>query len=428
MNSSKDDIYNRELNTIIRFSYLINSSLKIETVLDNAMKCAEEFINAEASTIYERDEEKNDLFIRLARGEKKDPMKDIRIKIGEGIAGHVVETGIPMVINDIQKERRFNNRFDQLTGFKTRNLVCVPLILRGKTTGAIQVLNKKTGEYFNEYDMEILNSLSMQIAVAIENASLYERLEQKFELTARDLKNAEEKLIRTERIAAMGHLVNAVAHEVRNPVMVIGGFARRLKNKHANDTEVSRYSDIILGETLRLERLVKQVHRLAEVQTADLKPESIVPVIEKTIETYGPPAKKEGIEIELSVEKNLPVINIDASQLFTAFSNLFENALESMSADGKLTFSVRTEKNYIVIDIKDTGSGIEDDEIDSVYDPFVTSKTTGVGLGLTMVNQIINNHRGEIEIKSRKGEGTDIRIKLPVAYPEYLKKNRLKNL
>ena len=153
MPDCNDDIYYRELNTVLKFSSLINSSLKIETVLDNAMKCAEEFIGAEASTIYEIDEEKKDLFIRLARGEKKDPIKNIRIKIGAGIAGHVVETGLPMVINDVYKEKRFNSRFDQLTGFKTKSMICVPLVLHGKAAGAIQVLNKKAGKYFNEYDM-----------------------------------------------------------------------------------------------------------------------------------------------------------------------------------------------------------------------------------------------------------------------------------
>ncbi len=414
MSDCKDDVYYRELNTILKFSSLINSSLKIETVLDNAMKCAEEFINAEASTIYERDDEKNDLFIRLARGEKKDPMKDIRIKIGDGIAGHVVETGSPMVINDVHKEKRFNNRFDQLTGFKTRNLICVPLIIRGKPTGAIQVLNKKTGEHFNEYDMEILNSLSIQIAIAIENARLYERLEQKFELAAQDLKNAEEKLIQAERIAAMGHLVNGVAHEIRNPVMVIGGFARRLKNSHRDDPEVSRYSEIILGETARLERLVKQVHRLAEVQTADLAPGSLLPVIEKIIKTYEPLAENQNVVFQVSIEKNIPVINMDEPQLFTAFSNLFENALESMNTGGQLTLSIKKEETHINIDISDTGSGIEDDELNFIYDPFVTSKTSGVGLGLTMVHQIIMNHGGEIMINSRKNEGTGIKVRLPV--------------
>jgi len=414
-NECDDNIYYRELSTILKFSTLINSSLKIESVLDNAMKCAEEFINAEASTIYERDDEKrNELFIRLARGEKKVPVKKIRLKVGEGIAGHVVQTGKPMVIHDVHKEKRFSEKFDNLTGFKTRSLICVPLILRGKTTGAIQVLNKKTEGRFNEQDLEILTSLSQQIAVAIENARLYQRLEEKFQMTARELKYAQEKLIRTERIAAMGNLVNGIAHEIRNPIMVIGGFTSRIKEKSKNRPEFIKYSDIILGETARLERLVKQVHKLAEVQLADLQPGNILSILDKTIQTFKSLAKEKNIEIVLNVENGFPLVNLDEPQMIAALSNIFENALESMSSGGCLSLIAELMENMIVITISDTGSGIAENELESVYDPFVTSKTIGAGLGLTMVHQIISNHNGEINISSIPVKGTNVQIKLPV--------------
>jgi putative methionine-R-sulfoxide reductase with GAF domain len=130
---SKENKYSRELNTVLKFSALINSSLKIESVLNNAMKYAEEFINAEASSIFELDDENNELFIRLARGEKKEPIKNIRLKLGEGIAGWVVQSGRPIVVHDVQKEKKFSDKYDKLTGFKTRSLICVPLILRGAT-------------------------------------------------------------------------------------------------------------------------------------------------------------------------------------------------------------------------------------------------------------------------------------------------------
>ncbi len=414
MADSKEDVYHRELHTLLKFSTLINSSLKIETVLDNAMNCAEEFINAEASTIYEKDEEKKDLFIRLARGEKKDPIKDVRVKLGDGIAGHVVETGKPMVINDVTKEKRFSNRLDLLTGFRTRSLICVPLFIRGKAIGAIQVLNKKTGEYFNEGDMEILTSLSQLIAVAIENARLYERLEHDYELTSQDLKTARERLIRTERAAAMGQLVNSVAHEIRNPVMVIGGFAKRLKTRFMHDPEAYNYTEIILNETARLERLVKQVGRLAEVQGAELKKGSIIPVIDRILKAFKTTAEKQGVIIRASIDKAIPDIDLDESQIYTALTNIFENSLESMMDGGELSLTVKIIENHVMIEVTDTGTGIGDDEIANLYNPFVTSKKTGAGLGLTMVQQIVMNHCGEISVKSRKNQGTNIEIMLPV--------------
>ena len=133
-------------------------------------------------------------------------------------------------INQISKLIfEFSRKFDRITGFHTRSMICVPLNLRGKTIGALQVLNKKSGDLFTQIDVELLTTMSRQIAVALENAKLYRRLEKRVELNTQELKTAHDKLIRSERLVAMSHLVQGVAHEIRNPVTTIGGFARRIK-------------------------------------------------------------------------------------------------------------------------------------------------------------------------------------------------------
>jgi two-component system sensor histidine kinase HydH len=420
MESAPKNLYNRELHTLLNFSALINSSLKIESVLNNAMKWAEEFMDAEASSIYELDETKDELFIRLARGEKKDPVKGIRLKVGEGIAGWVVHSGQPMVVPDASKEIKFSPKYDKITGFNTRSLICVPLTLKGKIMGAIQVLNKRSKEPFNNADLEILTIMSHQIAVAMENAKLYNRLEEKFELTAKELKLAQDELIRTERLAAMGNLVNGVAHEIRNPIMVIGGFAQRIKNLCDGNIEILEYSDIILTESARLERLVKKVRELADVQSAYLYPANLVPVIDQILNNFSSLAEKQNVKISTSLEKDLPLINMDPSQIGIALSNILENALESMPDKGTLELTVTRENDdSIIMIIKDTGSGIDPEEMKSIYDPFVTSKTKGVGLGLTMVYQIISNHHGEIKITSNESKGTTVTIVLPLTHDRY---------
>jgi two-component system sensor histidine kinase HydH len=420
MESAPKNLYNRELHTLLNFSALINSSLKIESVLNNAMKWAEEFMDAEASSIYELDETKDELFIRLARGEKKDPVKGIRLKVGEGIAGWVVHSGQPMVVPDASKEIKFSPKYDKITGFNTRSLICVPLTLKGKIMGAIQVLNKRSKEPFNNADLEILTIMSHQIAVAMENAKLYNRLEEKFELTAKELKLAQDELIRTERLAAMGNLVNGVAHEIRNPIMVIGGFAQRIKNLCDGNIEILEYSDIILTESARLERLVKKVRELADVQSAYLYPANLVPVIDQILNNFSSLAEKQNVKISTSLEKDLPLINMDPSQIGIALSNILENALESMPNKGTLELTVTRENDdSIIMIIKDTGSGIDPEEMKSIYDPFVTSKTKGVGLGLTMVYQIISNHHGEIKITSNESKGTTVTIVLPLTHDRY---------
>jgi len=404
----------RELETILRFTALINSSLRIEDVLNYAMEWAEEFMDAEASTVYELDEEKSELFIRIARGEKKESVEKIKFELGQGISGHVVQTGQPMVIQDVRKEKRFSPKFDSITGFRTRSMICVPLILRGKTIGALQVLNKKSGDLFTQIDVELLTTMSQQIAVAMENAKLYRRLEKRFELNARELKTAQDKLILSERLVAMSHLVQGVAHEIRNPVTTIGGFARRIKKILKKDPEVDKYLSAILEESERLESLVRQVHEYTSVLAATFALDDIRATLHEVVNKFEPIAQQQGVSLVTKIDESLPLTRMASAQIMTALSNIMENALESMPNGGELVLEAKQRNSQLFIKILDTGYGIRQEYLNSVYDPFFSSKTHGAGLGLAVVYQIVKNHDGEITIQSQEGNGTSVAIQLPV--------------
>ena len=408
------NIHEKELDTLVRFSAIINSSLKIEDVLNYAMQWAEEFMNAEASTVYELDEDKGEIFIRIARGKKKEPVRQIKLKLGEGVAGRVIQTGEPFVVQDVTREDIFSNKFDTKTGFETRSMICVPLILRDKPIGAFQVLNKKSGEPFTAADLELLTSMSQQIAVALDNAKLYRRLEKKFELTEQELRTTQAKLLRSERLAAMGNLVKGVAHEIRNPITTIGGFSSRLKKELKDEPKLRKYVNIIIEESKRLENIVTEVHEFSGVQSANMNPDNMKEVLNQVVTEFGEQARKQDIKLMVKIDKNLPTTLMDASQITKALSNTIENALESMPHGGKLTLEAKLDNDSVVTSIKDTGCGIAREDLDSVYDPFFTSKTRGAGLGLTMVHQIIMNHNGELKFKSKEGVGTTVTIRLPV--------------
>ncbi len=414
VNNQSKDIYQQELDTILKFSALINSSLNIIEVLDNAMKWAEEFIDAEASSVYELAEDNNELSIRLARGEKKRAVEGLKLNVGEGIAGSVVATGKPVVIQDVRNDKRFSDKIDRSTGFKTRSMICVPLILRDKPVGALQVMNKRDREPFCQADLELLNSMAQLIAVAMENAKLYQRLEEKFDMTSQELASTQKKLIRSERLAAMGHLVQGVAHEIRNPVMTIGGFAHRIKRELNHNYKLQKYIDIILDESGRLERLVREVRDFSEIQSASLLLDTIEPAIHEVLEIFEPLAGNRHVKLSVEIADDLPQINMDSSQLVIAMSNIMENALESMPKGGNLTLQATRDDRHLLVSFRDTGLGIDPEQLDAIYDPFVTSKTRGAGLGLTMVYQIVMNHHGEIKISSALDKGTDVTIQLPI--------------
>jgi len=411
---NRKDIYLRELDTILRFGALINSSLNIETVLDHAMQWAEDFMEAEASSVYELDEATDELFIRLARGDKKEPIQGIRLKVGEGVAGHVVKTGQPKVVQDVDGESAFSEKVDQVTGFRTRSMICVPLIVRGRPIGALQVINKKSGDAFSQNDLDLLTAAAQQIAVALENAKLYQRLQRKFQLTEQELKRAQERLLRSERLSAMGHLVQGVAHEIRNPIMTIGGFARRIKSKAVCEESLPRYADIILEETGRLETLVQEVHEFAEVQTATLRMNRIEAVMQELIPKIEAMAEPLQVEVGLDMDDDIPPIPLDCAQMALALINLAQNGIEAMSSGGTLDIRVHRDDGFLSIAVSDTGRGIPEDQMESVYDPFVTSKTRGGGLGLTMAHRIVQNHNGDLRLESAVGRGTTATIRIPL--------------
>jgi signal transduction histidine kinase len=116
----------------------------------------------------------------------------------------------------------------------------------------------------------------------------------------------------------------------------------------------------------------------------------------------------------VKIDKDLPLTFMDTSQIAKALSNIIENALESMPHGGNLTLEAKLDNANIVTSIKDTGCGIARENLDAVYDPFFTSKTRGAGLGLTMVHQILMNHKGELKIESKEGIGTTVTLRLPV--------------
>jgi HD-GYP domain-containing protein (c-di-GMP phosphodiesterase class II) len=162
-----------QLEHLLEMTKKISSTLKIEEVLRTGMDSAEQVLGAEASSIWEIDNEAGEIFFRVVSAEGASA-KDIRLKIGEGISGWVVKHGQPQLIADARLDPRFSRKVDTTTRFVTRSMLCVPLLVNDQCIGAFQLLNKKSGEHFNDDDLYLAQLLAGQIAVALDNARLYQ--------------------------------------------------------------------------------------------------------------------------------------------------------------------------------------------------------------------------------------------------------------
>jgi len=185
----------RQLVTLTDFAALLNSTLRTEVVRERAIEAATRLMRAEVGSLLLVDEGTDELYFEVALGDeaKQKKIKEIRLKIGEGIAGWVAKEGQPAVINDVQNDSRFFKGADRKTDFVTRNMVCVPVKSKGKVTGVLQAINKLDGRDFSEDDREIFEALANQVAIAIENSKLYDRLRQTFFATAGAMAEAIEK-------------------------------------------------------------------------------------------------------------------------------------------------------------------------------------------------------------------------------------------
>jgi len=407
-------IYSRDdLRNLVQLSSLVNSSLDTQEAMNNALMSVERSLNAEVSSIFEVDKVQGELFFRLARGSGAEKIKTLRLKIGEGIAGWVAQTEKPLICPDPCRDARFAPQFDARSGYQTRSILCVPLKSRDRLIGVLEVLNKKGGLGFSDDDLEILIMLGNMIGPALENAQLYSRLKEKLSLTMEELKMVEDRLLQTERLAALGKLSQGVAHEVRNPVIIIGGFARRLQKRLAAADPAQEMLGPILQSTHRLEQMVAEIEAFTVLLEPDLKPRDLGRVVDQVLAGSAEALEQHRITLERRVPQDLPRIPLDEDLMSQALRHLIDNAMESMPDGGRLTLTVTPEPKGLRLTLQDTGVGIPPEDLPYLFDPFFSSKPEGTGMGLTKVHQVIRNHRGEIRITSKPGEGAEVDLWLP---------------
>lgn len=166
--------------TLVELGTILNSTLEPKEVRKRAMQAATRLMNCEAGSLLLLDEEKNELFFEVALGDKGKAVKEVRLKIGEGIAGWVAEHGVSLVVPDVTKDHRHSVLVDEKSGFTTKNILCVPIMVKQKIIGVLQAINKLGNGAFSEEDIELFQLLANQVAIAIENSNLYEEIHAAF--------------------------------------------------------------------------------------------------------------------------------------------------------------------------------------------------------------------------------------------------------
>ena len=241
-------------------------------------------------------------------------------------------------------------------------------------------------------------------------------LENRVEARTRELKSAQDELIKKERLAAIGQMASVVGHEIRNPLAVINNSTYFIKTKlsHAGDVEpkISKHLSIIESEIKQANGIINEILGFARTKDLNPKIQPLHSYLEDLIMSFPFPKHIEFVK-EFTTEN--PIVNVDTDELTQAIRNLMNNGIEVMPEKGTLTMRTVIEDNFVRIDIQDEGSGIPKDVLEKIFAPFFTTKARGTGLGLAVVKKVIDRHNGKVDAWSEVGKGTCFKLFLPLS-------------
>jgi two-component system sensor histidine kinase HydH len=218
-----------------------------------------------------------------------------------------------------------------------------------------------------------------------------------------------------KRLAAIGRLAAGVAHEIRNPLSSLKGYATFFKEIFEKDSDNYNIADVMTKEVDRLNRVVSELVELAKPLHVSGKPVHLKDLIKESIKIVEHEANLNHIIIDLDLDNDIGSIIGDKDRLNQVLLNLYLNAIQAMENSGKLGIKLTrcNFTNNVKIKVSDTGSGIKKEELPDIFEPYFTTKLSGTGLGLAIVHNIIKAHKGEVKVKSEPGRGTDFTIILP---------------
>lgn len=228
-----------------------------------------------------------------------------------------------------------------------------------------------------------------------------------------EIRTLRSQIVRNQRMATIGSLAAGVAHEIRNPLSSIKGFATYFRERYQSVPDDQKIADIMIQEVDRLNRVVGQLLDFSRPLSLSRKPVHIRNLISDSLALVRQKAEEKNIAISMDVVPENITARIDPDQIRQVLLNLHLNALEAMDSGSRLSVSAKKDSNMLQIRIQDTGCGILPEHLSRIFDPYFTTRSSGAGLGLAIVHNIIEAHEGRIEVESRPGEGTAITLHLP---------------
>jgi signal transduction histidine kinase/HAMP domain-containing protein len=400
---------------------------RIEDLLSHVLERTMRAVSARIGSIMLLDRERQTLRIAVGRGLQEAGRGPVEVKVGEGIAGKVVEMGEAVVVEDIEKDPRFGQPSDPRYG--GGSFICMPLRVAERIVGVVNLSKKEVAPgstgVFSQTDLQFLNALATYTAYAVDNARLFEeaqqaaqRLQEVVEDQKLRLTLAQQQMIQAAKLSALGELVAGVAHELNNPLTVLVGASDILEQQAPDD--LKEYTQMIRESTDAARHIVRGLLTFGRQMPLERRHVMLDELIDKVLALTSADLRIESVKVDRDMEAGLPPVWADGNQLQQVLVNLVTNAKQAMAElpEGQRRLKVTTRAlgtDRVLISLEDTGPGIPADVLPKIFDPFVTTKgSAGTGLGLSISYGIIREHGGHITADSKPGHGATFTIDLPV--------------
>jgi signal transduction histidine kinase len=379
-----------QLSFLRETSQALTSTLDLRQVLDNTMELATKILGAQASTLMLIDEETNELVFDIPYGEKRELLRSYRMSMEEGIAGWVATHGEPAIVNEAPGDERFSNGTDARTGFLTQSVICVPLQIKNRTIGVLEVLNKASNHGFNDDDLRLLSTLAAQAATAIETARLY-----------RSLREERDKILRVQEEARRSlarDLHDSTLQSLSSISMGLDYVKQLFKHQPATAADELDQVQQLVSQALREARAL-----LFELRPIVLETQGLV----SALETYVDQLSGEGAPLfhfdNGGFDGRLPP-DVEATA-FIVVQEAVNNARKHSNPEN-IWLTLSPEEGSLLLTVEDDGCGFDKDAADK-------NSKRGGHLGLVSMRERADLIEAQLSIESSPGEGTRISLRIP---------------
>lgn len=417
----RTDLLSTELLYLRELSDLAGSGVDLNSFFDRIVNVIAEIMDAEIVSLMLLNERFQSLWIAAACGLDEEIIRSSSVPLGEGISGRVAKLGRPLLLQDVEEDPEISIN-QSAPKYNTKGLLSVPISVRNKVIGVINVNNKKSSVPFKNTDLNILALLSNQTGLAIDNVRLFADIQSK----AQSLQQAYDELKRLNK--AKTDLIINLSHEIKTPLTAIIGYVDLLLSSSDHNPKKVRTSlERIALQGRHLNRLAERIITYFALQTKSVDWEyELVPlrqIVFFAVESLKKTAFNANVEVVINGPSLSYDIYCDVSHIQEVFLNLFENAILFNKPGGRVLVSgqaINVGNRAVEILVVDTGVGVPDSLIEKIFDGFVqtenlmSDKPEGLGIGLAMSRAIIEAHNGTIRLTSNSPQGATFTVTLPL--------------